>query len=148
MTIAAAGDDVQAADVNALEPVWTSYSPTWGGSVSNPSLGNGTLTGAYAKVGNLVNVRIALAIGSTSTGGSGRWTFTLPFAPAAQQALAAVAEDTSASARYGGAAWITPGAGVFAVALGAGGNTGVLSTVPFTWANGDQLYINGSYQCS
>lgn len=147
MTVAA-GDDVKAADVNALEPIWTSYTPTWGGSVSNPSVGNGSITGSYAKVGKLVHVRIALVIGSTSTGGSGRWTFTLPFAPAAQQALTAVAEDTSASSRYGGAAWITPGTGVFAVALGSGGNAGVSSTVPFTWANGDQLYINGTYESS
>jgi hypothetical protein len=143
----AAGDDIFAADVNALEPVWTSYVPTWGGSVSNPSIGNGTLSGAYAKVGQLVHVRIALQIGSTSTGGSGRWTFSLPFAPAAQQALTAVAEDTSAATRYGGAAWITPGTGVFAVALAAGSG-GVASGVPFTWASGDQLYINGTYQSS
>lgn len=143
----AAGDDTLAADLNALVPTWTSYSPSWGGSVSNPSIGNGTLTGLYTKVGKLVHVRIALAIGSTSTGGSGRWTFSLPFAPAAQQCLAAVAEDTSAATRYGGAAWITPGTGVFAVALGSG-NGGVASTVPFTWANGDQLYISGSYESS
>jgi hypothetical protein len=143
----AAGDDTLAADINALTPTWTSYSPAWNGSVSNPSIGNGSLQGWYTKVGKLVHVRISLVIGSTSTGGSGRWTFTLPFAAAAQQCLAAVAEDTSASTRYGGAAWVTPGAGVFAVALGSG-NGGVTSAVPFTWASGDQLYISGSYESS
>lgn len=142
----AAGDDTLAADLNALVPTWTSYVPTWGAS-SAPSLGNGTLTGSYAKVGKLVNVRIALTIGSTTTMGSGRWTFSLPFAPAAQQCLAAVSEDASATTRYGGGAWITPGTGVFAVAMGSGSN-GASSTVPFTWANGDQLYISGSYESS
>jgi hypothetical protein len=143
----AAGDNTNVADILALTPEWTAYTVTWGGATSNPSLGNGTLSGWYTKVNKLVHVRIGLVIGSTSTGGSGRWTFSLPFAPAAQQALAAVAEDTSASTRYGGAVWITPGTGAFAVALGTG-NNGASSTVPFTWASGDQLYISGAYESS
>jgi hypothetical protein len=126
---------------------WVSYTPTWGGSTSNPSLGNGTITGSYMKQGNLVFVQIALVIGSTSTGGSGRWTFSLPFAAAQQTVLPALAEDTSATTRYGGSCWVTPGTGVFAVALGSGSN-GVSSSVPFTWGAGDQLYIAGSYRCS
>jgi hypothetical protein len=55
---------------------WTSYTPTWSGT-----LGNGTLVGKYCKFGRAVHVRIELVIGSTSTiGGGTTWTFTLPFA--------------------------------------------------------------------
>lgn len=127
-------------------PAATSYTPTWGGASGNPSVGNGSITGSYVRVGNnLLQVQIALTIGSTSTGGTGRWTFSLPVAPSEQTVFAAICEDASATTRYGGSAWVTPGTGVFAVALGSGMN-GISSTNPMTWGVGDQLYLNGIYR--
>lgn len=123
----------------------TSYTPTWGGATTNPVLGNGTLTGRYAAFGPLIQVQISLILGSTTTTGSGRWTFTLPVASADSTVLAAVAIDDSTTNRYAGSAWVTPGTGVFAIAPGAGGN-GFSSSSPFTWTNPDALLINGTYR--
>ncbi|MEV7908381.1 hypothetical protein, partial [Streptomyces anulatus] len=130
---------------------WTSFTPTWTGSTTNPVIGNGTLAGAFLQVGKTIHFRIAMVAGSTTTFGSGTWSFNLPVAAAAVQSAAAFADDFSASARYPGAAWLTSGvtaAGVFRVLFGAGGNTGASSTVPFTWAQSDRLHINGTYEAS
>lgn len=56
-----------------------SYTPTWTASSVNPSLGNGTLVGSYARVGDWFAVTIALTVGSTTTAGTGSYTFSLPF---------------------------------------------------------------------
>lgn len=54
------------------------YTPTWAGSVTNPAIGNGVLTGRYVINGRVAYVDIRLMIGSTTTMGSGYWTFSLP----------------------------------------------------------------------
>lgn len=54
------------------------YTPTWTGSVTNPAIGNGVLTGRYVINGRVAYVDIRLMIGSTTTMGSGFWTFSLP----------------------------------------------------------------------
>jgi hypothetical protein len=133
-----------------LQQAATTYSPSWGGSTTNPTLGNGTLTGRYVRISRkLVYVSIYLAIGSTSTGGTGRWTFSLPVTPgAAEQTLTALGNDNSAAFRWGGSAYVTSGSDVLAVALGSGGNIGVSSNVPFTWGQLDALLISGIYEAA
>lgn len=134
---------------NMLDTITTSYSPSWTGSSSNPTLGNGSLTGQYLRISaKLWWVRIVLVIGSTSTGGSGRWGFTLPAAPTVSQAVAALCEDNSSSFRYGGSAFLTSGSDVFCVSVGSGGNIGASSSVPFTWAVNDGLLITGIYEAA
>jgi hypothetical protein len=60
---------------------WIAYTPSWtnedGGT---PSVGDGTLTGKYMKVGATVWVSVKLHIGSTTTYGTegGAWVFGLP----------------------------------------------------------------------
>ena len=53
----------------------------------------------------------------------------------------AIAQDNSAGFRYPGTCLVTVGTGIFVIAMGAGGNAGVTSAVPFTWADADKLYI-------
>ena len=57
---------------------WTAYTPTWTAVTSNPSVGNGTLTSAYMLYGSTCFLSIYLAFGSTTSGGKGAWSFTLP----------------------------------------------------------------------
>lgn len=57
---------------------WTTYTPVWTASTTNPVLGNGTLTGRYSKFGRDVRFHINLVCGSTTTYGSGSYSFTLP----------------------------------------------------------------------
>lgn len=65
-----------------LTAAWTSYTPVWSAITTPPTLGNGTLTGSYLKVGKTVFFDIRLTIGSTTTLGSGAYKFGLPVAPA------------------------------------------------------------------
>lgn len=56
---------------------WKTYTPVWAGT-SNPSLGNGSIEGRYSQNGKTVDFSIVLTVGSTTTRGSGNWTFSLP----------------------------------------------------------------------
>ena len=91
---------------------WQDYTPAWTtdvGGGSNPSLGNGTITGRYIQAGDLVHAHITLVIGSTSTAGTGRWQFSLP-ATAATEANYGPApfiyKDVSAVTYYAGVVWV------------------------------------------
>lgn len=57
---------------------WTSYTPTWTGSGSNPAIVNGTLAGYYKQVGKTVFVRILMVAGSSTTFGTGTYSWALP----------------------------------------------------------------------
>jgi hypothetical protein len=63
---------------NNINQVWVSYTPTWTAATTNPVLGNGTIKGNFARIGTKITVQIDLAIGSTTTLGSGEWYFSLP----------------------------------------------------------------------
>lgn len=121
------------------------YTPTWTGSGGNPSLGNGTLTGRYARAGNVVTVTINLVMGGTTTFGSGVWSFGLPFA---------------ANAQWAGDAWMRDAGTAFFTGLflvGGGQSAGSIyfnnsannagPTQPFTWVAGDELTISITYRC-
>lgn len=129
-----------------INTAWTSFTPTWSGSVTNPALVDGTVAAAYKQIGKTVHFRIHYTFGPNTTFGSGAYGFTLPVTPAQSQTAAALCIDSSAAQRFPGAAWITAGSGIFRVAEGAGGNVGISSTVPFTWATTDELIISGTYE--
>lgn len=79
---------VTAADLNTeirdaltgIQAAWTAYTPAWTAATTNPTLGNGTITGNYWQVGKTIHGRIVLTIGSTTTLGSGAYSFGLPAA--------------------------------------------------------------------
>jgi hypothetical protein len=134
-----------------LQAAWTNWKPSWTAVTSNPSLGNGTLVAAYKQVGYggaTVHVRMRLRAGSTTTFGSGLWSFTLPSAlvPIAVQTLHGFAGSDTGIERHTVAAYITT-SGLMDRISSAGG-TGLSNTSPFVWANGYQLIIGGTYQIS
>jgi len=64
-------------------PLFGAFTPTWTASSVNPTLGNGTLNGRYFQLApKAIFVRIDLAIGSTTSGGGGTYSFALPVAAA------------------------------------------------------------------
>lgn len=79
-----AGQRVLASDLNLAtqQGAWTAYSPSWSSSGTAPAIGNGTMVGSYAKVGRLVTARIMLNSGSTTTFGTGYYSWTLPLTAA------------------------------------------------------------------
>ena len=68
----------QQVNIGPVVTDWASYTPTWGVlSGSAPAIGNGTLTGKYRRVGDSGYYQIALTFGTTTTIGSGVYTFSL-----------------------------------------------------------------------
>jgi hypothetical protein len=70
------------ADANTLDDYEEgTFTPSWGGETSAPTVTYIVQQGYYTKIGNIVNVIIGL-VNSTKSGGSGNLTITgLPFAP-------------------------------------------------------------------
>lgn len=58
--------------------IWTPYVPTWTASTTNPTIGNGSVTGDFCQIGSMVTARIEVAIGTTTNIGNGRYKWSLP----------------------------------------------------------------------
>lgn len=128
------------------------YNVQWTAPTTNPTIGNGTLVGRYAVQGGICHFQIALVYGTTTTSGSGNWSFSLPF-PAADWvgsssgAIPCHVRDAGLN-NYERFGLIPPGVSVMTtfVQLDSATNVNFLnSTTPFTWANGDSLNIDGAY---
>lgn len=126
---------------------WASYTPSWTASTTNPTLGNGTLTGRYINAGKTYVVEILLTFGSTTTVGSGVYQWTLPATPATGIRLGmgnAVLFDTSAAAvRPRHALWNTAN-----LVLTDESGANVTNAVPWTWATGDTIGIHAVYRAA
>ena len=131
---------------------WTSYTPTWEGQVSNPSLGNGSITGAYKVIGKTCFVRIKLNYGSTTSGGSGAWWIGLPFSASSADGI-----QMPCSMLNNGFAWyqgIANGTyagfvnktAIIAQSSGSNSSQGVDLGFPFVWGDADSLQFAGSYE--
>ncbi|MFI6440472.1 hypothetical protein [Streptomyces sp. NPDC050759] len=84
---------------------WNTYTPTWTAATTAPAIGNGTLTGKYAVVGKVCHFTALVAFGSTTTFGSGAYSFGLPVTAGALGGLPQFAGVASSSA--GGRALIS-----------------------------------------
>ncbi len=69
---------VQPTAVAAAIGPWTAYTPVWTASGTAPSLGNGTLTGFYRRVGDSAEIQIQMLSGTTTTFGTGTYYFSIP----------------------------------------------------------------------
>ena len=63
---------------DGLQDSWDAYTPAWASTSTQPTLGNGVLTGRYMQVGKTVHWYIQLKFGTTTTRGSGFYRFELP----------------------------------------------------------------------
>lgn len=90
-----------------LNSGFTSYTPAWTAGTSNPSIGNGTITGAYRRTGTWVLGFISVTAGTTTTFGSGEYFWSIPsgligVVRSASHGIAAL-RDASATVHYLGA---------------------------------------------
>lgn len=128
---------------------WQTYAVTITAS-TNPTIGNGTLTGRYRYLtADVVMVRIYFLFGSTSNAGVGQYAVSLPVTSHAsgEQMLPARLLDSGTShfpavGIIGASASAISGIGV----ADASGTKLLTNTVPFTWATGDVLVIEGAYE--
>ena len=64
----------------AITP-WTTYTPTWTGTVTNPAIGNGVISGRYMNVGATIFGEVRIQAGTTGfTRGEGTYRIGLPTA--------------------------------------------------------------------
>lgn len=142
----AAGDVVDAADLNTIAGAWDSFTVT----LTNATLGSGgTSTGFYKKIGRLIVFRVQITFG-TSPSITGEIRVDLPVTAAANLGNTQILMvDASPSATYVGTpSFTTTYVGVRAVNASAtyATATATSSTIPITWAVDDQIRIVGVYE--
>lgn len=114
---------------------WASYTPTWAGSGGSPSVGNGTISGAYWTLGKSAQVFFSLTWGSTTTANSATaWTFSLPVT-ATRASGCGMLFDSSSGNLYPITYYAVTGTTVGIAFNNGTGN--VTATNPMTWATGD-----------
>ena len=130
-----------------LNSGWQSYTPTWTAATTNPSIGNGKLSGRYLQIGKLVYCQFKMVAGSTTTFGSGEWRFSYPVSPNTSYIDLQVGSSLLADAgtRYYDGVTIYGGATFMTIIVG--GDV-IHATAPFTWTNGDLLIVNIIYEAA
>jgi len=141
---------LEAAQLNGIGETLT-YTPT----MTNVTLGNGTIEGIYVRVQKLIYLEIKLSFGTTSAF-TGQPTFSLPVASATTFNLTTECVSSffdAGVALYLGGAEITgtaivPHVSVSSTAFLTTPTGNVSATSPFTWGNGDSLNIKCVYRTS
>lgn len=134
--------------LDALGAPWSSYTPVWTGSTTNPTLGDTTVTGAYKQIGKTVMFRASFVTNTTFAQGAGLYSISLPVAASAgalNQPMTFDFFDTSAARHYpgiGGAAGTT----VARIRLEAGVTWG--ANAPVALAAGDSWWVTGTYEAA
>jgi hypothetical protein len=142
---------------------WITYTPTIGnaGGGTNWALGNGTAAGAYQQIGRLTIGWAQVTWGSTSTFGTNDLLISGPLTSSTRAGIEwTVAQvhcrDVSTVNAYDGYGWMSSATtsivpGVFATSDGRGNfatNESIINTRPFTWASGDYLTLQFTYEAA
>ena len=123
---------------------WTSYTPT----LTNLTLGNGSVTARYRQIGKIVDVFFLFTLGSTSAVGNGP-QFSLPITGVNDSIIYnAYFQDAGTNTFLGNLHLQTTTATVFCanVAGTYPSYAGVSATVPFTWTTNDFIKALFSYE--
>lgn len=139
--------DAEGSEVASSSGAWGDFTPTWTASTTNPSVGDGTLSGRYIQDGDTVHFRVQLHWGSTTSGGSGEWQFTLPVEHRGGRWVFSAFGHDNATAWRAALNALTISSTAFKVytADTAAGDA-LTPSIPHTWANGDDLWIVGTYE--
>jgi len=151
-TFPAADWNVVVNDIIALSPffsAWTAYTPT----LTNVTTGNGTLTGKYLQVGDIVWFTVQFVLGTTSAV-SGDVTITLPTSRADARGGMYSGGINCAGTNYN--PFIFPNAAdVTTLTIRAQNSSGTYgtatsfsATIPNTWAATNDFYVNGAYEAA
>ena len=132
---------------------WISYTPTWTSQGTQPSINNGTISGAYKVIGKVCFYRGKLLMGSTTSKGTGGWFISLPFtassADSIQIPVSILNEGVSwfqglMNGSYSG--YDNRSAILCPTTAFDNFSVGVDFQNPFTWGTADYLVWNGSYE--
>lgn len=130
---------------------WAIWSPTWFSDGTQPSLGNGTSEWFYQITAKTLEIQGRIFWGSTTNGGTGAWSFSLPPGVSAvygeRYPNPASAWDSNVGLYSGWLACETYGTDRFAVLYSIGANWASINQgIPFTWAVNDRLYVNAKFR--
>lgn len=129
-------------------PGWFTWSPT----ITNLTLGNGTIIARYSQIGSVAHFLFRFTLGSTSSVGTNPY-FTLPVIPAYNHAINQIVTllDSGTANYYASA--VNEGASkevVFMYAMASSGAIAtynlITATVPFTWTTNDVIAVSGTYE--
>ena len=136
--------------VGPTHGAWTSYTPSWTSSGSAPAIGNGSVTGAYQRIGRNVIVRIALVWGSTTTNGTGTYFLSVPVTSNSTQPSVGVAifTDASAATFYHHVAYLPASSSTMQFIRGDGTTTQFQASTPVVQATSDALYVTLVYEAA
>lgn len=129
-----------------LQRTNASYVPQWTSSGTQPTLGDGTISGSYDQNGRQIHAFGVLTIGSTSTFGTGTYRFSLPFTNATGIRIGTARILDAGTAFYIGVAVVGVGANYVEITTNASASQ-VNPTIPMTWAAGDTLLWDIIYEC-
>jgi hypothetical protein len=125
-------------------PTVTTYTPT----LTNLTVGNGTLTAKYAQTGKIVTVYFNFTLGSTSSVGSNP-SMTLPVSAADIYNTAKLFLADYGTVTYWGTAWNGDATTVYLEVDRADATylktAGITATVPHTWAVNDSIVFTLTY---
>ena len=125
---------------------WVTYTPKWTAHTGTPSLGNGTLTGRYCKVGKMVIVNMSLTFGSTtSVAGTETWYISLPITSAGLGHGVWVAFESGVKF-HTGILQVSTGATKTNSFFTPDGQGYFSETRPHTWKENDQLAFTAIYE--
>lgn len=131
----------------AATGAWTTWAPT----LTNLTLGNGSVVAKYRRLGQTLDYRFRFIMGSTSAVGTTP-SFTLPFTPHAEYTANAqplgygfLTNDNTAD--YDCSVRLTSGSTVNIVSLGTLSiHASVTATAPFTWGTLDSIMVTGTIE--
>lgn len=129
----------------SLGDAWTAYTPAWTSSATQPVIGDGARTGEYKRFGKWGVCRISVRVGTTTTIGTGFYSFALPAAwtLTTNQVFGAGAfYDSSTTTTYNCTVWNSGTSATTALALRSHNTaTDVSATVPVVPASGDFFHL-------
>lgn len=139
--------DTTGGATNFIDIPPTAYTPTWKADSSDPSLGDGTISGVWSRQGKKIRQGVYVTMGSTTTYGTGNWYFQVVYGSAVQMRCVAscFGFDSGTAFRVGMAA-ITNTSSPKIYMASDGGTNNWASTRPQTWASGDYLFFTIEYE--
>jgi hypothetical protein len=135
---------------NILTSVWSTWVPSWVGTVSNPQRGNGTEAGAYRIASGMVDAYWRYTYGTSFVVGSGLWSWSLPTAlhgefnnPYMPIGRVMLIDQSAAPSQFVNRTAVTVSSNFMGAASEAGVRMGPAGPVPDV---GDTITINVRYR--
>lgn len=151
------GEVVTAAELNAeirdaivgVQAAWTAYTPT----LTNITLGNGTLNFAWSRIGHTIFARGQFVAGSTTTYSAGTLALSLPTTPIAAITTVGgypigtgIIQNSGSATRAGCTALVTTAGTVNFMLDNSAANTLINNATPGAWSTSGMISLNAMYE--